>query len=212
MEHEFWHNKWEKNDIAFHSNQANPLLVSHFSALSLEKNQRIFLPLCGKTRDIAWLLNQGYGVVGAELSKLAIEQLFAELGVTPSISSIGNLELYQSTHLDIFVGDIFELTHDVLGGVDAIYDRAALVALPLSLRTRYTSHLISLTNAAPQLLICYDYDQTALDGPPFSISDEEVQQHYTIIYDILCLSSSDLEGGLKGVCAAKENVWLLKKK
>ena len=211
MDASFWHQKWEKNDIGFHLNEANPLLIKYFRELSLAEGSRIFIPLCGKTRDIAWLLNSGYCVAGAELSKKAIEQLFAELGVEPKISSVGELERYSATNIDIFVGDIFDLSSNNLGLVDAIYDRAALVALPVEMRNQYTAHLMQITNKAPQLLICLEYDQSVVDGPPFSISYDEVNQRYTDRYELTLISSTNVAGGLKGKCAAKENVWLLKK-
>lgn len=210
MDASFWHQKWEKNEIGFHQNEANPLLVKYFSGLSLAKGSRIFIPLCGKTRDIAWLLTNGYCVAGAELSKLAIKQLFAELGVEPKISSIGKLEHYSATNIDVFTGDIFDLSGNTLGQVDAIYDRAALVALPLEMRKQYTKHLMQITDIAPQLLISYVYDQSAIDGPPFSISNEEVNQHYADNYGLTLIASADVSGGMKGKCAATENVWLLK--
>ena len=97
-----------------------------------------------------------------------------------------------------------------MGPVDAIYDRAALVALPETPRTRYAAHLMQITVTAPQLLICYDYDQSALAGPPFSISDDEVRRHYGDRYDLTRLESGPLAGGLKGKYPATENVWLLK--
>ena len=211
MDASFWHQKWKKNEIAFHQNEANPHLVKHFRELALVEGNRIFIPLCGKTRDIAWLLTHGYSVVGAELSKIGIEQLFAELCVEPKISSIGKLEHYSATNIDIFVGDIFDLSSNSLGLVDAIYDRAALVALPLAMRKQYTQHLMQITDKAPQLLICYVYDQSAIDGPPFSISNEEVNQHYVGSYKLTLIASANVAGGMKGKCAAIENVWLLKK-
>jgi thiopurine S-methyltransferase len=95
--------------------------------------------------------------------------------------------------------------------VDAIYDRAALVALPLEMRKQYTKHLMQITDIAPQFLISYVYDQSAIDGPPFSISKEEVNQHYAESYNLNHIASTDVVGGMKGKCAAIENVWLLKK-
>ncbi len=212
MNASFWHQKWEKNEIAFHQNEANPLLVKYSSRYSLAKGSRIFIPLCGKTRDIAWLLTNGYCVAGAELSKIAIEQLFTELRVEPKISNVGKLEHYSATNIDIFVGDIFDLSRNILGAVDAIYDRAALVALPLEIRKQYTKHLMQITDKAPQLLISYVYDQSAIDGPPFSISNEEVNQHYADSYKLTPIASVDVSGGMKGKCTAIENVWLLESK
>jgi thiopurine S-methyltransferase len=212
MEAHFWHKKWETNEIGFHANEANPLLVKHFNQLSLKKASRVFLPLCGKTLDIPWLLENDYKIAGAELSKLAIEQLFITLGIEPKINPLGNLLHYSAANIDIFVGDIFDLTSETLGPVDAIYDRAALVALPTTMRNQYTTHLLQITAKAPQLLICYDYDQSLQEGPPFSICDQEVNQHYADSYNLILLGSKNLDDGLKGKCAALEKVWLLKTK
>lgn len=209
MKVDFWLQKWANNETAFHHHKANPLLVEHFKALHVESGSRVFLPLCGKTLDIAWLLEQGYRVAGAELSKKAIEQLFDELGKTPAITPLGDLKHYGADNLDIFVGDIFHLSPERLGPVDAVYDRAALVALPEGMRARYTAHLMAITDKAPQLLLTFVYDQNAMEGPPFSIPGEEVHQHYGNSYDVALLASQEVPGGLKGLCAAQDQVWLL---
>lgn len=210
MDAGFWHRKWETNDIGFHGSEANPHLVRHFSALAPEPGGRIFLPLCGKTLDIAWLRAGGYRVAGAELSRIAIEQLFTDLGVEPEVMEVGALSRYRAEGIDIFVGDIFQLSGQMLGPVDAVYDRAALVALPAEMRGRYAAHLARITGRVPQLLVCYEYDQSLAAGPPFSVSDEEVGRHYRNIYDLTRLASVEVPGGLKGKCAARENVWLLR--
>ena len=211
MESSFWHQRWDKMEIGFHLSEANPLLVRHFKALSLEAGSRVFVPLCGKTLDIAWLLSQGYQVVGVELSELAIQQLFDAFAVRPSVTQLGNLKRYSYENIDIFVGDIFDLSADLLGKVDATYDRAALVALPKAMRERYTAHLVEITAYAPQLLICFEYDQNLMDGPPFSISSEVAHLHYQSYYALKLLASEELPGGLKGKFPAKENVWMLQK-
>ena len=211
MDKSFWHQKCEKNEIAFHESDANPLLVKYFGRLSLTDGNRVFLPLCGKTLDIHWLLSNGYRVAGAELSKIAIQQLFKELGVEPKISTAGEIDHYSAENIDIFVGDIFALSRKTLGPVDATYDRAALVALPEEMRHRYTAHLMEITDNAPQLLICYEYDQNLVAGPPFSISNEEVNQRYKDKYELNRIVSVIVPGGLRGKYLATENVWLLKK-
>lgn len=210
MDAEFWHQRWEENAIGFHQSEANPILVKYFKELSLAKGARVFVPLCGKTLDISWLLANGYRVAGAELSEIAIEQLFAQLKVKPNISDTGKLKHYSTQSIDIFVGDFFELYSATLGPIDAVYDRAALVALPGEMRSHYTSHLMEITGKAPQLLINYEYDQSLMEGPPFSISNEEVNQHYRDTYDLTLLDSMELPEGLKGKCTATESVWLLK--
>ncbi|MEO0770596.1 MAG: thiopurine S-methyltransferase [Cyanobacteria bacterium J06649_4] len=210
MDASFWHQKWADNNIAFHNSEVNSRLVKFLPTLALAEGSRVFLPLCGKTLDIAWLRSQGYRVAGAELSPIAIEQLFAEMDVEPTISKLGESTRYSAENIDIFVGDIFQLSGEMLGPVDAIYDRAALVALPREMRDRYTTHLMNLTNKAPQLLICFDYDQAAMAGPPHSISNEEVNEHYKDSYDLTLAESKKIPNGLKGKCEAKKNVWLLR--
>ncbi|WP_417452170.1 thiopurine S-methyltransferase [Kordiimonas sp.] len=210
MEESFWVNKWQTGEIAFHEGSPNRFLASYFDALGLPKGSRVFLPLCGKTRDIAWLLASGYRVAGAELVGTAIDQLFTELGMQPTISRQGDITHYSARHIDIYVGDIFKLSAAQLGPVNAVYDRAALVALPGDTRTRYTKHLSELTAAAPQLLISYEYDQSQMAGPPFSISSTEIAQHYGERYEVKLLTSADVPGGLKGRCPSTESVWVLK--
>jgi thiopurine S-methyltransferase len=206
---EFWQEKWQKREIAFHQAAANPLLVSWFDQLALAPGASVFLPLCGKSLDIHWLLAQGYRVVGAELSEMAVQELFAELGLTPDISGAGKLQLYLAEQLQVFVGDIFQLSENTLGPVAAIYDRAALVALPDEMRQRYAQHLITISQGAPQLVICFEYDQAQLAGPPFSVDSLEMHKLYSKVYSLNCLEKIDVPGGLKRKCQATELGWLL---
>lgn len=210
MEADFWHQKWQSNEIGFHKSEANPLLVGHFSALGLAAGARVFVPLCGKTLDIPWLLAQGMRVAGAELSVLATEQLFSDMGVTPEVTEVGALRRYSADGVDIYAGDIFDLTAAELGAIDAIYDRAALVALPDDMRARYAAHLAKITGRAQQLLICFEYDQSRMNGPPFSVSPDEVKRVHGAQYGLATLHSGPMAGGLKGVVEAEETVWLLR--
>lgn len=202
MEHDFWHSKWQKDETAFHEPEGNVFLIKHADVLLESAQPRIFVPLCGKTRDIHWLLSKGCHVVGAELSEIAIEQLFEDLKLTPTITAIGELKLYHNGALSIFVGDIFKVTQTLLGKVSGVYDRAALVALPDPLRKDYAAHLSQITQCAPMLLISFDYDQHIIPGPPFSVPLDTITSLYSTRYHIKLLEQAELEGGLKGKVAA----------
>lgn len=208
MHAEFWHERWSSNQIGFHEPQVNPLLVGWVSALALPKGARVFLPLCGKTLDIDWLLAQGYRVAGAELSAIAVGQLFERLGVTPIITRDLELQRHSAAGVDLFVGDIFQLTASMLGEIDAVYDRAALIALPPGMRARYAEHLERITRGARQLLVTLEYDQQRLDGPPFSVPGDEVRRLYAA-HDPQRLATQEIVGGIKGRAPGTENVWLL---
>ena len=212
MSENFWHQQWESNLIGFHKENVNPLLVSYFNSLAVDKASCIFLPLCGKTLDISWLLANGYRVVGAELSELAVKELFAGLGLEPVITDIDEIRRYTATGVDIFVGDIFSVTRYMVGPIDAAYDRGGLVALPENVRSRYTRHVANITDNAPQLLIVYEYNQNMMNGPPFSISNEEIDRLYKDSFKTSLLTSEAVTGGLRNVSEIRENVWLLETK
>jgi len=209
MEPEFWHDRWQNNAIGFHLAQANPLLTDNLPALDLAAGSRLFLPLCGKTLDAHWLLAQGFRVAGAELSALAVEQLFTELGLSPDISEQGGLRRYAGPGIEIFQGDIFALTAETLGPVDAVYDRAALIALPSEMRRRYVPHLAALTAGVRQLLVTLVYDQSLAAGPPFSVSEDEVLALYAASHQAQLIHRQETPDGLKGKHPAAELVWSL---
>lgn len=209
MEPAFWHNRWKQNKTAFHEHKPNILLSKHFSRLSLRKGSRVFVPLCGKTNDLAWLMDQDYRVVGIELNQAAVEEVFRTMGVSPRVEKLSQHTQYQSDIAEIFVGDFFDLSAGILGSVDAIYDRAALVALPSEMRKAYAQHLTTLTRSAPQFLITYEYDQTQTDGPPFSVTGEEIGKLYRDHYKQELVASVEISGPLAQRCSGNENAWLL---
>lgn len=210
MDAEFWHERWKTNRIGFHQRDVNALMMAHFGALNLTRDCTVFVPLCGKSHDIGWLMNQGYRVIGSELSAVAVDQLFDALGLAPNMSAAGALTLHEAAGLSIFVGDIFDITADRLGTVDGVYDRAALVALPEGMRTDYAAHIATITASAPQFLLSFEYDQTAMQGPPFSVNGEEVERVYGRYYDLTLIERTEVVGGLKGICPATETAWLLR--
>lgn len=211
MDQEYWRDRWNNGHIGFHESEPNPGLTAHFHRLHAQPDQRILVPLCGKSLDIRWFLSQQCRVVGVELSERAVSDLWSELGLSPRVSHGGPLVHFHAPGLDVFQGDIFALTRAQLGPVDAIYDRAALVALPPEMRRRYATHLVEISGGAPQLLLCYVYDQQVYPGPPFSVPDQEIRALYSDTYSLSLIESNDLSGGLKGEYPAKEQVWLLQR-
>lgn len=209
MKADFWHNLWETNNTGWHLDDTNPFLLEFFSQLNLKTNSRIFIPLCGKTVDIKWLLSKGHKVVGIELSENAIKELFISLSLKPKIQKIGAFTLYSAKDIDIFVGDIFGLNKEILGQVDVIYDRGALVALPKEMQIKYTPLLINVTESAPQLLINFEYDQSLYEGPPFSITKTEIEDYYKEFYNIKLLKSYEIEDAGFTETDVYENTWLL---
>ena len=209
MDADFWHQRWQANQIGFHQSRVNALLAAFVKTMNLAPGAGIFVPLCGKTLDIAWLREQGYRVLGAELSEIAIRQLFEEMALAPEVTLLGKVTRYAAKDVEIFVGDIFDLNAETLGPVDAVYDRAALVALPPEMRMQYARQMVGLTRHAPQLLITFEYDQSVISGPPFSVTAGEVERLYGNDYRLKSVKTRAVEGGLKGICPAEETLWTM---
>jgi len=209
MDAEFWHERWREGRIGFHEGRVNPMLASHLGRLGLAPGARVFLPLCGKTVDIGWLREQGFRPVGAELSPIAIAELFDELGLAPEITAQDALRRHAAGGVEVFEGDIFDLDAATLGPIDAVFDRAALVALPEAMRGRYAAHVAAITGRAPQLIVTFVYDEAAMEGPPFSVEGDEVARHYRADYTAAMIDDRDVPGGLKGICPARAQTWLM---
>jgi thiopurine S-methyltransferase len=197
MELEFWHDKWDRNEIGFHLDAPHPWFERAIKDLHITPEQTVFVPLCGKTHDIDLLLQHGCQIVANELSELAVKELFSRLGLTPNITNWLEGKLYQTPRLTVYAGDFFKLKPSDLASVyqtqiDWIYDRAALVALPLDMRKQYSAALSHLCPQANQMLMTLDYDQSLMQGPPFSVSQDEVTQHYDEAYNIEVIHQQDI--------------------
>ncbi|CAM4183984.1 thiopurine S-methyltransferase [Bordetella tumbae] len=193
MDAEFWLERWRDGRTHFHQTRVTPLLAKYWPALELPAGSKVLVPLSGKSLDMVWLAEQGHQVLGVELSSLAVEQFFAENNLTPSVREADQGMYYAAGSIEIYCGDIFALGADVLGECVGAYDRAALVALPEDMRERYAKHVYGqLSDAYRGLLITLDYDQSQMEGPPFSVGDDEVQVIYAGHSDATLIDRRDI--------------------
>lgn len=210
MEPSFWHARWQRGEIGWHADRVNAHLRVFWPALALPVTARVFVPLCGKSRDLLWLVARGHEVIGVELSELAVAAVFAENAMLPSIIDVPPFRQYRAGRLTLFCGDFFHLTPALLGPVAAVFDRAALVALPPEQRARYAALMLHLVDAAPMLVIAYEYDQTQMAGPPFAVSGAEIARLYGARYRPLALTCQvDDAWRRRGVERMVERVWWL---
>lgn len=179
MQPDFWHQRWADNRIGFHQSTPTPLLLKHWPALAVPAGARVFVPLCGKSLDLAWLAAQGHRVLGVELSQRAVEQFFAEHALQPEIETSPLGRHYRAGAIEIVCGDAFALDPAALADCSAVFDRAALIALPPVLRQRYVGELHArLPPGCRGLLITLEYPQAEREGPPFSVPEDEVLALY----------------------------------
>jgi thiopurine S-methyltransferase len=177
MDPDFWHARWRNSEIGFHQEEINLHLQTFWAQTGAAAGCTVFVPLCGKSRDLLWLREQGHPVLGVEISPIAVEAFFQENGLEARQSPQGAFTRWEYEGLAILCGDFFDLRAADLAGVGATYDRASLIALPPAMRARYGEHFARLLPAAtPTLLVTLEYPQQEMDGPPFSVSEEEVRR------------------------------------
>jgi thiopurine S-methyltransferase len=193
MEPRFWHERWAGNQIGFNQSEVNPCLKQFWPALNVLAGERVLVPLCGKSLDMTWLNHQGLHVVGVELSQKAVEEYFAEIHAQPLIEQRGAFKVYSHATCEIWCGDFFALKASDIGNCAALYDRAALIALPPEMRWRYTEHLnLILPADCRGLLVTLDYDQSLIDGPPFAVDEDEVQLRLCPEWRVKMLAERDV--------------------
>lgn len=181
MKESFWLERWNSNQIGFHAKDINPFLLKYYPNLNLNKSSFIFVPLCGKTNDMIYLASLGNKVIGIEFSEKAIIEFFTENQIPFSTSKVRSLTKYSSDSIDIFHGDFFSLSSSILGPIDMIYDRAALIALPETIRTSYYKKIAELVDEETKgIVISIEYDQSKVAGPPFSVKKSEIVENYKL--------------------------------
>jgi thiopurine S-methyltransferase len=215
MEKDYWQERWKQEETGFHQNEVNPYLLQYWQELHLAPGSEVFVPLCGKSRDMSWLSEQGYAVLGVETSAVAVQAFFKENGYTPNHATSEKFDRYDANSIRILCGDFFDLSKHDLAKISAVYDRASLIALPPEMRERYTHHLLSILPPATRiLLITLDYPQPEMAGPPFAVSANEVEALYHERFTIRLLSQLDVLAQEprfqeRGLSRLNESVFLL---
>lgn len=215
MKENYWLERWKQDEIGFHQSETNTHLIHYWRKLNLIYGSKIFVPLCGKSVDMLWLHKQGYMVLGVELSAVAIRAFFEENYQAFNYINGEKFNYYESSGISILGGNFFDLTKKDLAKVSAVYDRASLIALPITMRANYTRHLLSILPPSTQiLLITLDYPQSEMSGPPFAVSEDEVKELYGKHTKICHVAQFDVLERYprfqeRGVSRLDENIFLL---
>lgn len=194
MQPEFWLERWQRNEIGFHQPAPHRALARHWASLGLPRGSRVLVPLAGKSSDMLWLAAAGHHVLGIELAEIAVRAFFDENALSPKIAKHGALRCFSVDGLDLWCGDVFAVGVAQVGRVAAVFDRAALVALPEELRRRYVAHLDALTPPDTRtLLVTMEYAQAEMSGPPHAVLEDEVRTLYAA-HEIELLERADVIG------------------
>ena len=202
MDKDFWHRRWQKNEIGFHMTDPHHFLQQFFPLLQTQPTDSLFVPLCGKSPDLVWLREEGLKVVGIELSRTAIEAFFNENDLPGHWTDETVLPFCSTEGYKLYCGDFFDLTATEVSGISAYYDRGALVALPPEMRLRYVAHMAALMPPGGRvLLISYSYNQSETKGPPFSVPQQELEILFSESFRVEILSEEDVLRSHQGLAA-----------
>lgn len=214
MDPQFWVKAWNEGRTNFHQPNYHNKLTKYFPQLNPQKGQKVLVPLCGKTKDLLWLHELNLHVHGVELYEHAVKAFFTENGfLHPKIVQDQDFTHYTYKNIVISCGDFFKLKEN--DTYDLIYDRASIVALPSPMRKNYAQIIKqSLKRGGKYFLIVYEYDQSKMDGPPFSVGGDEIHELYGDRFTIQLMESEkpNNEGAkLSSLESLQQKVYILEK-
>ncbi|MDH5259306.1 MAG: thiopurine S-methyltransferase [Gammaproteobacteria bacterium] len=193
MERDFWLERWENNQIGFHQEDYSPYLKEYWSTFNVDPDAEVFVPMAGKTRDMIWLANEGHKVLGIELSEIAVDAFFNENKLDASQNNTGRHIKHSAGDIHFLCGDFFHLVPEDTEHVKAVFDRASMVAMPPELRTKYAEHMAELLKPGTQiLLVSMEYPEGEMSGPPFSVSESDIDRLYSTNFTIELLETVDV--------------------
>ena len=193
MEKSFWLERWQQGLIGFHQEQVNSYLAQHWPKLGAQAGDRVLVPLCGKSKDMVWLHQQGMQVRGVELSAMAVEAFFAENQLLAHQDTQGHFSRWHAPGYELLCGDFFNVTPDDTHDHHFVYDRASLIALPPEMRQKYAAHLSDLLMPGSKvLLVTMEYPQHEMQGPPFAVHENEVRELYSDNFNIAKVGHVDV--------------------
>jgi len=174
----FWIKCWGEGNIGFHQRDTHYALEKYWP--TLEEGSAVLVPLCGKSLDLLWLEARGLDVIGVEFVESAVLDFFRENNLSWDETEQFGHRCFSARerNIRIFVTDFIQLASDYQGErIAALYDRAALVALPADMRPPYVDACKKLLSESPKgLVVSMTYAPEAMAGPPFSVPNEEVER------------------------------------
>lgn len=185
-----WKETWEKTggNVPWQKSEVDGYLQEHINDLTGgEKNVSILVTWCGNSLDIPWLSSQGYDVVGVEISELGVRQMFEENGIPYSTTQEGGFSIYQAQDrkMKVFVGNYYNLTPELVGTFDGVWDNNAFGAAEVANREKYMSVLVSLLKPDGRVLLGnWEYGELVRDSAPFSLSCTFVKELFQEKFEV----------------------------
>lgn len=177
MELSYWQSRWQNDKTGWHMDVVYPLLKQYWQHLQLPEGANVLVPLCGKSKDLHWLADHHFHVIGVDVSQKALQSVMDKRSEAFSKSTSHGLTRYRSEAMELWEGDFLKVPAAEIPPLHAIYDKAALIALPPQQRKAYADKVLELCSPSTQIFLqTFEYEQAEMNGPPFSVHQKEVNE------------------------------------
>lgn len=189
-----WESRYKIGDMPWEKGAPSPGLVEY-----LENNPRpegrILVPGCGMGHDVRALSSGANEVIGMDIAPSAIEGA----GAFPKVG-----------HERFVLGNFFELPAEFCGAFNWVWEHTCFCAIDPSMRVRYAQSVAeALVPGGHYLAIFYLDPDNDDEGPPFGVTDAELDAFFLKDFDLLReWRPSRSYPGREG----RELMWLLQKR
>ncbi|XP_033756355.1 probable thiopurine S-methyltransferase [Pecten maximus] len=175
-----WLNNWEGDCTPWHMSDVHEGLARYYKVLVNKPSvqNKIFLPLCGKSVDIKWLADRGNEVVGVEAAEMGLVEFFAEQNIEYSVEAAASVKgkLFRSrdNKIRLYCCDIFDFSASVECGFSGVWDRGSIEALEFEDRKRYIELMRTLISSETGYL-AEIVERDLGKGPPYYVTADELE-------------------------------------
>jgi len=198
----YWENRYKTRCFQWHIDQVHPQLLKYLGELTnlgegKQESLKFFVPLCGKSKDIPFLLSLGFEVFGIEVVASVIQEFSKENDIELEFDEGKHLYSSKDGKLKIYCEDMFKCPIEEYGPFDCIWDRASFIALDYAFRPAYmdvvkrsVAHGIGSGHKFRYLIQTVKYDKNNFNGPPKCVDAEDFKEHFESWAKVTVLESS----------------------
>ncbi|GFR75295.1 thiopurine S-methyltransferase [Elysia marginata] len=215
----YWDQEYKNGRIRWHRDQVHQILVNHYDKLNPGgKHSRVLVTMCGMSEDMNWLVDRGLQVIGIDFAKHALHKFMCLDGQEWTgcpVKELGHdakLFTRDDGKIKLFYGDVLNLSPEIDGKFDAIYDCSSIHNLPKPKASRMANVLKKILNPGGRILLdAIDYDLKILEledlnlqapvPPPYPMNLKDVKELFepectvelveTHIETIFCMRETD---------------------
>ena len=216
--------RFGKNQIEFHRGRSPwlmlleefrelfPLLLMVAALLAFFTNH--LSPNEGYEHDLPYRTQGGTDYLTAKGESDVIIERYTHIHLQGLVRPLHEGDQLQSQHHAAQSMQVLALAYKVVEQADAEAEDLVIIGLVAMVDTPHpevSAAVAACKSAGIRIIVTYEYDQSLMAGPPFSVTGDEIQQHFATTNHLKMLEHTHLERGLKEKISVVETTWLLQK-